>query len=79
MKTDMIKDSPADGGESQLSLDELASSIREEYAQFCMSFGKAIEHALSAGRLLIKAKQGVPHGGWLAWVEKNCELSERTA
>jgi hypothetical protein len=82
MKTKTVKDSPADGlsvGEPQVSLNELVSSIRDELAQVGESFGKAIQHALSAGRLLIMAKSAVGHGGWADWLHEHCELSERTA
>jgi hypothetical protein len=59
--------------------EQLASSIRDEHAQFCESFGKAIGDALAAGRFLIRAKSAVGHGAWLAWLAKNCDLPERTA
>jgi len=73
---------PADAlsaGQSQVSLEELASNIRAEYAQVCESFGNAMLHTLAVGRLLLKAKSAVDHGGWLAWLAQNCELSARTA
>ena len=66
-------------GQSQVSTEALAISIRDEHARFCESFGNAIGHALAAGRLLIKAKSAIGHGGWLAWLTQNCELPERTA
>lgn len=41
--------------------------------------GAAVGHALDAGRLLTQAKAGVPHGGWLPWLEENFAGSKRTA
>ncbi len=39
-----------------------------------------MEHALEAGRLLLEAKKGLPHGEWLPWLKENCpEVSERSA
>jgi Protein of unknown function (DUF3102) len=38
-----------------------------------------IVRAFRAGELLTKAKDGVPHGTWAVWLERNCKLPERTA
>ena len=39
----------------------------------------SLDHALRVGDLLIEAQQGVRHGEWENWVERNCRMSERTA
>jgi hypothetical protein len=82
MNIGTLQDTP-DGalsaGQAQVSLEELASKIRAEYAQVCKSFGNGILHALEAGRLLLEAKSAVPHGRWLAWLAQNCDLPPRTA
>lgn len=40
---------------------------------------KALDHAKQAGELLLKAKATIGHGGWLRWLEDNCEVSARQA
>ena len=82
MNIETLQDTPVDAlsaGQSQVSTEQLVSSIRDEHAQFCESFGKAIGHALEAGRLLLKAKSAIGHGRWLAWLAQNCDLPPRTA
>jgi hypothetical protein len=37
---------------------------------------KGIEHALTAGELLLEAKPLVPHGQWLPWLAENCRPSK---
>src|SRR5262249_24189032 len=38
-----------------------------------------ISRAIKAGELLKEAKAKLPHGEWLSWLKKQCELSQRTA
>jgi len=40
---------------------------------------KALDHAKQAGELLLKVKATIGHGGWLRWLEENCEVSARQA
>lgn len=40
---------------------------------------KSMEYAAECGRLLLRAKEGVPHGEWLPWIEANLEFEERQA
>jgi hypothetical protein len=37
------------------------------------------ESILNAGRLLIEAKEQIKHGEWLRWLEREFDLSDRTA
>lgn len=66
-------------GAGEASLTELADSINiqvkaaEEHAR------SAVTCALEAGQLLIQAKALVPHGGWDAWLQENCDVAPRTA
>jgi Protein of unknown function (DUF3102) len=60
-------------------LDELAAELRHQHEAAVAAFGVAVEHALNAGRLLLEAKAQVPHGEWLAWLERNLPASARTA
>jgi hypothetical protein len=57
----------------------LAVRIRQELEATRTSLVQAVEHAITAGELLIEAKQQVKHGEWLPWLTENCEISERTA
>lgn len=36
-------------------------------------------HIREAGRLLVEAKDRVPHGQWLSWLSRHCGLEESTA
>jgi DUF3102 family protein len=38
-----------------------------------------VSRAIKAGELLKEAKAKMPHGEWLLWLKKQCELSQRTA
>jgi hypothetical protein len=38
-----------------------------------------LRHPIAAGELLIEARRLQPHGGWLRWLEANCQIPERTA
>ena len=40
---------------------------------------KAVDHAKQAGERLLKVKAEIGHGGWLRWLEENCEVSARQA
>jgi phage N-6-adenine-methyltransferase len=60
-------------------LHDLAARIREEHDAAEAAKGaavvvarKGIEHALTAGELLLEAKAQVPHGQWLPWLAENC-------
>jgi hypothetical protein len=43
------------------------------------AFKRGIEHAITAGELLLEAKSQVAHGEWLSWLEDNCAMGLRTA
>src|SRR5215212_3515954 len=60
-------------------LDVLASRINEEHRQVEVAVTTALSHAIRTGRLLVRAKEGVPHGSWSAWLTENFEGSDRTA
>ena len=38
-----------------------------------------VQDAIRAGELLTQAKDDLPHGAFLPWIEQNCVFSERTA
>jgi hypothetical protein len=68
-----------DKREDGRSLQDLAGEINRAHAHFRKVFKATFRTAIQVGELLIEAKGKVKHGEWLAWVEKNCEFSERTA
>jgi hypothetical protein len=46
----------------------------------CALSKRGIEHAITAGNLLIEAKAKLnKHGQWLPWLREHCTMSERTA
>lgn len=57
----------------------LAERIRAEHRACKTANSAVLEHALAAGELLVRAKDGIPHGSWRAWVEGSCGFSLRTA
>lgn len=66
------------------SLDELAADFRREHDSALASAVQVVEHAIRAGEVLIEAKEQVPRGQWIAWLEANilrdgCKLSTATA
>jgi len=61
------------------SLPELAARIRAEHRATATALQSSVEHAMTAGDLLLEAKALVKHGEWLPWLAAHCEISERTA
>ena len=62
------------------SLDSLASRIRHAHEQCRATFSAGLDHAVSAGKLLMQAKETIPHGDWLSWLATNCpDISDRLA
>ena len=58
-------------------LSELSREINAEHTLAEGAAVTALEHAKRTGDLLAEAKSQVPHGEWLAWLEKNCDVSPR--
>jgi hypothetical protein len=65
-------------GELQV-LPELAERINAEHDRCQESAQDTIAHAFEVGRLLVKAKDQVPHGQWAGWVAENCSFEMRQA
>jgi hypothetical protein len=57
----------------------LAASINDHLAAAEQATKRGLEHAITAGKLLLAAKELVDHGGWLSWLKANCHLSVRQA
>jgi hypothetical protein len=65
---------------TKVTLIDLAAQIRTEHEATTQAVRCGIEHAIAAGKLLLKAKnhRQMQHGQWLRWVKENCGLSVRT-
>ena len=57
----------------------LANRIQSAHKFIVENSQRILERAIEAGEALNQAKEKLPHGQWLPWLEKNCLLSERTA
>lgn len=63
-----------------VKLNDLAARIVREHAAVAEALTAGLLHAREAGKLLLQAKEMVPHGDWLPWLRGNCpEVSKRTA
>lgn len=60
-------------------LSALAADIRALHASVRRSAEQAARDAIEAGKLLIEAKQELPHGQWEAWLRDHATISPRTA
>jgi len=61
------------------SLTDLGARINEAHQLAIGHAGKAIEHAIACGQMLLEAKAKVPHGKWLPWLRDNITFGERSA
>jgi Protein of unknown function (DUF3102) len=57
----------------------LADRIRIHHRKILQDLRVAAEDAWTAGELLVQAKEFVPHGTWLSWIERNCGFSHHIA
>jgi hypothetical protein len=56
----------------------LAERIRTEIGEANRCGRSAVEHAVEAGKLLLEARELVPHGRWGTRVQGNCRISPGT-
>lgn len=56
-----------------------AADINAAHADAVKHASSAIDYAKTAGELLLKVKQKLPHGAFGGWLEANVEVSERQA
>ena len=61
------------------ALPDLAARIRAEHEAVSHALKESVRHAITAGELLIEAKEQLDHGQWLPWLRDHCTISERTA
>src|SRR5262249_10302794 len=58
---------------------DLATKIRDVHSAVVGRMTDTILRAIEAGELLLVAKDRIPHGEFLGWLEANCGVSERCA
>lgn len=68
-----------DAAETSHDLVKIAKSINADLKKASDCIRKSLLHIRSAGERLIEAKQLVPHGTWLNWLDENTRLKDRTA
>lgn len=56
-----------------------ATDINHHHQQACLRAGEAINHAIEAGKLLMRVKARLPHGEFGGWLGKNLEVTDRQA
>jgi hypothetical protein len=81
MKKDaiIIRPTTDDGRQTTVSAEAAELAHNRYHRAARSSAAMAIVYAAMAGRELIEKRKGIKHGGWLKWVEKNCEFSDCTA
>ena len=60
-------------------LDAIADRANDAHRHARAAAAQAVEYATEAGRALQEAKLSIGHGGWLDWLNRNVEFSDRTA
>jgi hypothetical protein len=61
------------------SLADLGARINEAHTRAMEHAGKAIQHGIACGEMLLEAKAKVPRGQWLPWLRNNITFGERSA
>ncbi|MGB2938508.1 MAG: DUF3102 domain-containing protein [Phycisphaerae bacterium] len=61
------------------NLTDMAEQINAAHREVETTMRAGLQHALEAGILLLEAKALHKHGGWLKWVDENCECGRRLA
>jgi hypothetical protein len=57
----------------------IVNDINRHHELFRLRANEAIKHAVEAGKLLLQAKEAIPHGQWLPWLEKHIAVTPRQA
>lgn len=58
---------------------DMAAEINRLHGIAVARAGEALQYAADAGKLLLEVKASLPHGEFVAWVEKNLSVSVRQA
>jgi hypothetical protein len=72
-------DSMSEIVKTEATLENLAAEINDYHAKCEEAVGQAVSYAMEAGDRLAKVKEGLGHGEWLPWLEKNFKGTPRTA
>ncbi len=56
-----------------------AADINRHHEQACLRAGEAINHAIEAGKLLMRVKARLPHGEFGGWLGRNLDVTDRQA
>jgi hypothetical protein len=59
-------------------LPDLVYSIQMEFNRAEKAANTALDHAVRCGQMLRAAKERIPHGSWMKWVENNTTLPHST-
>ena len=68
-----------DIAKSNTGLEDLATRIKTADRAVRDAAKNIVQQAVIAGQALNDAKAKLGHGEWLPWLERHCDLSERTA
>ena len=58
---------------------DMAAEINRLHGIAVARAGEALQYAAEAGKLLLRVKASLPHGKFVAWIEKNVTVSVRQA
>jgi hypothetical protein len=58
------------------SLTDLGARINEAHRLAMEHAGRAIEHVIVCGKMLLEAKAKLPHGKWLPWLRNNVTFGD---
>jgi hypothetical protein len=58
---------------------DIAARVKIEHQAVAASLKQSVQHAIAAGELLLEAKDQIPHGQWLPWLEQHCGVTPRAA
>lgn len=61
------------------NLSTWAADINHHHEQACLRAGEAINHAIEAGKVLMRVKSRLPHGEFGNWVQANIRVTQRQA
>ena len=70
---------PTDIAKSNTGLEDLATRIKTAHRAVRDAAKNIVQQVVIAGQALNDAKAKLGHGEWLPWLERHCDLSERTA
>jgi Protein of unknown function (DUF3102) len=73
-----MTDTTTDIARSNL-LTDIAHRINEAHHLAMRHAGEAVAQAIACGKMLVEAKNTVPHGQWLPWLRQNVTFGERSA